>query len=613
MSGKFSLFDDVRSGSASSVEAGGEDALSEAVDLALAISHDPAWCCDAGGMLLASNAPFDRLDATIRDGLLGLAGERCGSAGEDWFDMAGGGGSMRLGWRPSGNVTIFTANLKAEEAAPVSAAPVRGDAGQELDAAGIGWARYDAETRLVGTNATFREMFGLERSFTDGRPRYFSMLDELRRLRQLPEQADFRAFRNEELALFDERPFPLKDWLYLPDGRVIRRRGLDAGEGGIAFLYEDDTERLRLESDRKSLGAVQQTTLDNLFEGAALFGSDGRLRLANTRFLELCGMRETDPEEHLTGVIERLAPVLDDPGVTEDIRRLLLSGLDGRVPGNLRFALADGRSFDAATVPLPDGAVLLSLLDVTSDVQIQTALQEKAEAFAAADRLKSEFIANVSYEVRTPLTALVGFAEVLKDETFGRLQGRQRDYAEAILRSSRELSSLVGDILDLAVVEAGQVELDISRVDVHALVVATLRRTEGLASRRRVKLSFDVAPDIGWMAVDERRMQQALYNLVCSALARTPTGGRVTMSAWRDDEGDETGAMVLSVSDSGIAPDDAALARMQGNAQAVAGFTGATGDLGMTIVRKFVELHGGRLDIRRGQRHGLIVECRLPA
>ena len=154
--------------------------------------------------------------------------------------------------------------------------------------------------------------------------------------------------------------------------------------------------------------------------------------------------------------------------------------------------------------------------------------------------------------------------------------------------------------------------LDISRVDVHALVVATLRRTEGLASRRRVKLSFDVSPDIGWMAVDERRMQQALYNLVCSALARTPSGGRVTISAWRDDE-DETGGMVLAVSDSGIAPDDNALARMQGSAPAAGNFTGSSGDLGMTIVRKFVELHGGRLDVRRRERHGLAVECRLPA
>lgn len=608
MSGKFSLFDDVRTGSDSTTEAMVDAILPDGVEAALAINQDPAWCCDAGGALLASNRPFGELDEDKRTGLEALSAERCGGDGKEWFDLAGGGASMLLGWRRVGGVTIFSANLRAAQAEQ----PATGDAGRELDAAGLGWARYDAETRLVGANERFREMFGIEQSFTDGRPRYFNMLDELRRRRQLPEQADFRSFRNGELALFDARPFPLEDSLYLPDGRMIRRRALDAGDGGITFLYEDESERLRLESDRNSLGAVQQTTLDNLFEGAALFGSDGRLQLANSRFRNLCDIGDGDGELHLTDVTERLAPSLADAAVAEEIRQVLLAGLDGRVVGNLRFAMADGRAFDAAAVPLPDGAVLLSLLDVTSDVRVQAALQEKAEAFAAADRLKSEFIANVSYEVRTPLTALVGFAEILKDGTFGRLQGRQVDYAEAILRSSRELSSLVGDILDLAVVEAGQVALDISRVDVHALVVATLRRTEGLASRRRVKLSFDVAPDIGWMAVDERRMQQALYNLVCSALARTPSGGRVTIAAWRDDE-EDAGSMVLSVSDSGVVPDDAALARMQGSVADAGNFTGSTGDLGMTIVRKFVELHGGRLDVRRRERHGLAVECRLPA
>lgn len=608
MSGKFSLFDDVRAGSVNPAEATPAGNLPDGIEAALAINQDPAWCCDAGGGLLVSNQAFDKLGAGIRSSLDILSPERCGKTGEQWFDRDDGSDSLLLCWRRIGDVTVFSANLRA----PRTAMAVAGDAGRELDAAGIGWARYDADTRLAGANGRFREMFGIGQSFIESHPRYFNMLDELRRLRQLPEQANFKTFRDSELALFELRPFPHEESLYMPDGRMIRRRALDPGDGGITFLYEDESERLRLESDRKSLGAVQQTTLDNLFEGAALFGSDGRLRLANSRFRDLCGIADGEEGEHLSDVTARLEALLADAAVAEEIRQLLLGGLVGRVAGNLRFAMADGRAFDAATVPLPDGAVLLSLLDVTNDVRVQAALEEKAEAFAAADRLKSEFIANVSYEVRTPLTALVGFAEILKDETFGRLQGRQVEYAEAILRSSRELSSLVGDILDLAVVEAGQVALDISRVDVHALVVATLRRTEGLASRRRVKLSFDVSPDIGWMAVDERRMQQALYNLVCSALARTPSGGRVTISAWRDDE-DETGGMVLAVSDSGIAPDDNALARMQGSAPAAGNFTGSSGDLGMTIVRKFVELHGGRLDVRRRERHGLAVECRLPA
>lgn len=606
--------------------------------LALAANMNPAWAMDSDGRMIGENEAFTALSPQMAEGLRLLSADLLGENDEDIYDLSDGEGTLTLLRRSDGDLTLFSARFerpdRVAEAPPLSSAdlspadPAGGDLSPALqfDALDLAWARFDETTSLVAANRTFHSMFGLDTEFVASRPRYFRLLDHLRATRQIEEQVDFRAFRDGELALFQPGATPEDRKLYLPDGRVLRRLVVDGGDGGRCFLYEDQTARLDLQISLNAVAAVQQKTLDNLFEGAVLFGEDGRVLLTNARLRETWpgfatgsgeghgeGHGEGEVPPHFDDFLDSLRSVMADAADHAAVRHLLLSCLSERQEGRLRLNFSDGRSFDALAVPLPDGAILLSLLDVTSDVQMQAALEDRAEAFAAADRLKSEFIANVSHEVRTPLTALQGFAEVLRDGMFGKLQGRQLDYADAILRSSRELTSLVDDILDLAVVEAGQADLEISRVDIHALVVGVTNRTRALADRRRIALSFDVMPDIGWLPVDERRMQQALYNLVCNALAMTPPGGRVSITAWRED--DDEGSLVLAVGDTGQglqgrSPEDL-FGSFTGSRDG-AGDSPATG-LGMTIVRKFVELHGGSVTVRDRERHGLMVECRLPA
>lgn len=638
MSRRFSLFDSVRGNAPETSppedrdntvpdEAAPQAAPDRApLRLALAANMNPAWAMDLTGRMVVENDAFVALSPQMAEGLRLLSADLLGTDDEDIFDLAGGEGTLNLLWRSDGEVTVFSARFDRPAPEPLTqTAPVMQPAGAgdlspalQFDAVDLAWARYDETTNLIDANQTFCSMFSLDETFVAAKPRYFKVLEHFRSTRQIEEQVDFRAFRDGELALFQPGAVPRDQNFYLPDGRVLRRLVVDGGDGGRCFLFEDQTARLDLQTSLNAVAAVQQKTLDNLFEGAVLFGEDGRVLLTNAR------LRESWPDFGALLEAEGLSPHIDDflhslqTGMAdaddhEALRQLLLSCLSGRQDGRLRLNFTDGRSFDALAVPLPDGAILLSLLDVTSDVQMQAALEDRAEAFAAADRLKSEFIANVSHEVRTPLTALQGFAEVLRGGMFGKLQGRQVDYVDAILRSGRELTSLVDDILDLAIVEAGQVDLEISRVDIHALVVGVLNRTQALADRRRIALNFDVMPDIGWLKVDERRMQQALYNLVCNALALTPPGGRVSITAWRDEDGD--GSLVLAVGDTGLGlqgrnPED--LFGSFTGPRDGAGDSPATG-LGMTIVRKFVELHGGTVTVRDRERHGLMVECRLPA
>ena len=182
-----------------------------------------------------------------------------------------------------------------------------------------------------------------------------------------------------------------------------------------------------------------------------------------------------------------------------------------------------------------------------TSVETSTALTERAEALEAADRLKAEFIASVSRELRDPLTAINGFSEMLRLPQFGKLNAKQRDYVENILEAGATLLKLIDDILDLATIEAGDLELAVARFDVHALMTEVFTLTRDRARQRQLKLRFDCPPGIGAMQADERRLKQMLFHLVSNAMKFTPAGGEITLSAARD-----SGSMVYRVIDTGI-------------------------------------------------------------
>ena len=262
-----------------------------------------------------------------------------------------------------------------------------------------------------------------------------------------------------------------------------------------------------------------------------------------------------------------------------------------------------------ATVPLPDGNVMLSYLDVTDSTRVERALREKNEALETAGRLKTEFIANVSYELRTPLNAIIGFAEILTNQYFGELNNRQLDYSRGILDSSHRLLSLINDILDLATIEAGYMTLETEPVDIHTLLASVLALTRERARKQSLNLDFDCPPEIGSIIADERRLKQALFNLISNAIKFTPAGGTIAIRARRSD-----GEVALSVTDTGIGIPREQQQRVfekfeRGNPQARQSGAG----LGLSLVKSFIELHGGRVEMESTPGQGTRVTCYLSA
>ncbi len=486
--------------------------------------------------------------------------------------------------------------------------------GEVLERLATAIAIFATDTRLAFFNTAFQRLWRLDTEWLAAQPTFGAIMDALRERRLLPEVIDYRAYKEEELKRFISLIDPAETLLHLPDGRTLRRVISAHPYGGLIFTYEDVTDSLALERSFNTMMAVQRGTLDHLHEGLAVFGGDGRLKLSNPAFARLWRLEaaDLDGEPHIAEVVERLAPFFagrpDRASTWAAVRERLLALFAERHPAEGQLERQDGTILDYAAVPLPDGALLLAWLDVTDTARVERALRERNEALAAADLLKSEFIANVSAEVRKPLTTVIGFSEMLSAEYFGKLTKRQHEYAHGITEAGQALQGLISDVLDLAAIEAGQMTLELDAVDVHPMLSAVLALVRERLRENRLQLAFDCPLDIGWIVADERRLKQVLYSLVGNAVKFTPAGGTITVAAERHD-----GELVLSVSDTGPGIPEADQQTVFDSFVHGRQPQGHGAGLGLALVKRFVELHGGRVDLKSAAGRGTAVTVRLPA
>jgi signal transduction histidine kinase len=226
------------------------------------------------------------------------------------------------------------------------------------------------------------------------------------------------------------------------------------------------------------------------------------------------------------------------------------------------------------------------------NVRLFKELEAANRNLAAASQHKSEFLANMSHELRTPLNAIIGFSEVLTERMFGDLNAKQEEYLKDIHASGTHLLSLINDILDLSKIEAGRMELELTDFDLPTALDNALTLVRERAGRRSITLQTSIDEQLGEIRADERKIRQVVLNLLSNAIKFTPEGGRIEVRAVPVG-----GSVEVSVSDTGvgIAPEDhdAVFEEFRQVGTSVAKQEG-TG-LGLTLCRKFVELHGGKL------------------
>ena len=500
--------------------------------------------------------------------------------------------------------------IDASEAAALRTALVRmAEAHRRtLDQLSSGVAVFDGQRRLSFYNDSYRRLWDLDSAFLDSQPDDSSVLDRLRAARKLPEQADFRAWKAKLHEAY-RAVEAAKDTWFLPDGRALSVVTTPNPEGGVTYLFDDVTESFALARRFDGLIRVQRETLDSLAEGVAVFGSNGRVELFNPAFAKMWRLSPDQLREHPhIDTVESWCRSLYDDAVAWRTIREAITSIENRLDIALKLERKDGSVLDCMSRPLPDGATMLTFQDITDTENVERALRESNEALEAAGQMKIDFVHHVSYELRAPLTTIIGFARFLSDPSTGPLTPKQAEYLDYVTKSTNALLALTNNILDLATIDAGAMKLELGPVDAAKAIEAAAEGVQDRLATDRIRLKVQVDPNVGTFVGDERRVVQVLYNLLANAVGFSPQDSTVLVSARRTDH-----SVAFSVTDSGpgIPPDlkdqmfDWFVSRSQGSRHRGAG-------LGLSLVRSFVELHGGKVRMDSVVGKGTTVTCDFP-
>lgn len=482
---------------------------------------------------------------------------------------------------------------------------------QVLQNLNTGVAIFGTDHKLKFYNPGFLSLTLLTAPQLDADPTLGQVMNAMREVGRLPEYSDFRRVREEWQAWFTNLLHPQDEVLHLLDGTTLHLRVMPHPAGGILWMLEDITDRLALEAAYNTQIAVQRETLDNLREGTVLLGGDGRVRLWNPAFQAIW---------NLSDAAMQLKPHWQDVGTIiashfsnedwADFRHSLVEAPLSHQAVDQSYQLQDGRTVEFAAQPLPDGALLLRFLDVTDKAALTQALQERADALVAADRLKSEFLYNVSYQLRTPLNTITGFTELLKLPGTGALNPKQESYIQNILDAADGLVALIDNLLALSSIQAGQVEIRRDVCDVNDLLRSVRSFTETFAHAAEVKVKIESDDQFEPIEIDAARIKQVMLNLLSNAIRFSPKGSEVTMGARYDYRGAHKG-ILLFVRDqgAGIAEED--------HDRVFQPFErtnkkGAGAGLGLSLVRSLIELHQGDVKLISEAGKGTEVQCWLP-
>lgn len=478
-----------------------------------------------------------------------------------------------------------------------------------LDRLSAGVAQFSADRALVFCNQPFRRTFAMKPEWLADRPEFDRVLERMREAKRLPEVRDFPGWKAERRDWFHAAEGAIEEQWHLPGGTHLRVVAQPLPEGGLLLIFEDRTEQVQLASARDTLLRVRTATFDNLFEALGVFAADGRLQIWNAKFRQVWGLDDAflDGHPRVDALAERVASKLANPGRATLIPELVRFATQQRMQRSGRFAMADGRHYEFGAVPLPDGNALLTMLDISDSRRVEQALRDRNDALEAADRVKTAFVASMSYELRTPLTSIKGFAEMLHGGYAGPLSEDGTRYTDAILESVERLSGLIDDTLDLTANETAPV----ARATVPLKLIATEAATAArpAAAARGVELAVEVAPSAGVMLGDARRLRQAVGHLLDHAVGGSRQGGRVLLHV----DGDAARARIVVSDDGAGMSAEAAAHAFDRFALAGAARGGERAlSLDLPLARRAVEAHGGTITLVSEPGMGTLVTIDLP-
>ncbi len=471
-----------------------------------------------------------------------------------------------------------------------------------LNMMSAGVVQFGADHTLAFANLPFQRLFAFRDQWLAEKPEFARVLDRMRENGKLPEVRDFPAWRAERENWFRTAEPSEENWL-LPDGTHLRVLAQPVPDGGLLLIFEDRTEQAQLASARDILLRVRTATFDNLFEGIAVFAADGRLSIWNRLFAETWGLADDVLIKHprLDELLPLLAQHLKKPSQISIIGELVRMTTANREQRRSKASFADGRMFQIATIPLPDGNALFTMLDMSDSLKIEQALRDRNSALLEADGIKAKFLANMSYEFRTPLTSISGFADLLKAGVAGELNDQAMEYVQAILTSSERLAEQINTVLDYSQSEAGALPIAREEVDVRSLLATVAETKADFAVERSVSLHMQLDTSPAAFSLDPKRIGQAVGQILDNAIRYHRSGGEILLFARESED-----ALEIVVSDNGPGISAKNQAAMFDSEE------GVLQGLGLPLAKQLIESHKGKFKLESKTGEGTTVTMTLP-
>ena len=399
-----------------------------------------------------------------------------------------------------------------------------------------------------------------------------------------------------------------EDQWHLPDGRIVRVLSNPSPHGGLTQIFENLTQQISLESENKTLLQVRRETLDHLVEAVAVFATDGTLKLFNPAFSQMWGLSSLVLRDgtHIKSIAAAAQPVKGQSPWQAFIAEVTGAD-DARKAKTGRIEFPDNTVLAHTVSHMPNGQTMLTFVDVTDSVNAERNLKSKNQALEDAALVKDRFVHHMSYELRSPLTSIKGFAEILKLQKQS-FTPKQLEYVDHILRSSNQLEMLVNDVLDLATIDADMMQLVYGPVDIKATIEAAGTLLTERFKEHQLTLAIEVADDAFTMDGDVMRLRQILFNLIDNAANYAPEGSTITVKAEKKGE-----KIALSVRDHGPGiPNEDLQTILERFEHKLRGGRRRGAGIGLSIVSSFVRLHKGTVAIDSAADRGTLVTCLMP-
>jgi signal transduction histidine kinase len=472
-------------------------------------------------------------------------------------------------------------------------------------------AIFGENTRLLFFNSSYQQLMKLEAGWLHSKPTYGEIMDECRNNRQLPEHADYQAFKKSQLALFTSITASIQELMHLSSGKTLCSMVAPYPLGGLLFVYEDVTDSLMLQRKNSTLLAVQRETIDHLHEGVAVYGSDNRLKIANSSMLKMWNLREDIKGVHISDMMEQIKGLLDYGSDWNVFKENTISNLTDRIAKSGKLFKNDNSIIMFSYIPLPDGAHMLSYIDITDSSKVETAIMEKNQAMKTAQKLRYEFVFSVSAELKDPLNSLIGFTELLVHQYFGALNDRQMEYCRYILSLSNQLNQLINNLLEMVSIDIDSSKLDLSIFSIDEAIVEVIENVEKRADEKHIDISTNFERVNMMFCGDKKRIKQSMFNILINAIQSTPVDGKIHIRTLTDNDN-----FKIIIKDEGILEvkndKKGVFRRSIGNGnQKLSGRTQESNSVSISLVRALIELHEGTLSTTSDAR-GSHVICSFP-